>query len=313
MNLFKLIYHYTPKFIKKRVVERHNSKVIELGKQRLKMIVSKQYLNDIFEKLELDSDVFMHTSLIEIGRIEGGYKEVVKQINKNILDKNHTALFSALPFKGSSEQFLKSIDTFDFRSAPVEMGTINEYYSMLPDAYRSKSPTHSVVAVGKNAAYYTNDHHLSETPFTKNSPYYRLIEKQAKILMIGAGVKHLTFNHIVDDLLGDDFPVRVYAKRRYRINILDKSGNSTIGQFKAHREILGVYKNPKCVVNDAIRSLPSTIIYSLGCSELILLDARDVVICLLNSLKKGDTIYGKRRISKVASNKIDTLIRQFEK
>jgi len=199
---------------------------------------------------------------------------------------------------------VKKNKKFDIREQPIAMGAINSYYGKLKETKRSLSPTHSVIALGENAEYYVSEHHMSETPFTEKSPYFKLLLKKGKILMFGAGIGHLTFYHVLEDMLGDDFPVRVYTKERFEISVIDHKGDSKSGLFKAHNSLAGAYRITD-YLNDKLLHLPSTVIIKLGCSNLILLDSIDVILCLLNNFKKGLTIYGKVKISDKSIQKAD--------
>jgi len=289
----------------------NSQKSIKEARKRLNVKVSIEYLTELFESSKINSDLFVHSSLMDIGVIQGGFKEVVKLLNKYVLEQNHTLLFSALAIKGSSKEYLQETDTFDVRSAPVAMGVINEYYANLPEAERSLSPTHSVVAVGLKSVDYTSTHHLSETPFTENSPYFKIAQNKGQILMFGAGLNHLTLVHIIEDLMGKDFPFKVYSRRKYKIELINKSGFQSVGFFKAHNNFLGIFRNLNILTNP-LRLLPDTRIFKLGCSEFILLDARDVVVSMLETLRDGKTAYGKVKLTKSAKEKTEYWINYFK-
>ena len=311
MLLVRFILYFSPKFLKDKIYRFSQQKKLEKAKQNLKFKVSKTELKSIFDNLKLDSDVFVHSSLMDIGKIEGGYKEVVKLLNSSVLDKNHTLLFSALPYKGSSKDYLKSISNFDVRNAPVEMGVINEYYTTIPESDRSLSPTHSVIAIGSKSKEYTKYHHLSPTPFDENSPYFKLAQNKGKIMFFGAGISHITFIHVIEDLLKNNFPLNVYTKETYPITLVNKEGISIQGEFKAHSSFIGIFRNTDYLINQILK-LPNSRSYNLGASKLILLDSKEVMIFLLEALKMGKTIYGKRKISKNAKITIENWISYFK-
>ena len=310
MKLKNVLFYFSPGFVKKILLQANLNKSVKEAKKRLGVKVPADYLAEIFNSVNIDSDLFVHTSLMEIGKIQGGYKEVVKHLHEQVLLKQHTLLFSALAFKGSSADYLKGIKVFDVRTAPVSMGMINEYYAMLPDAERSLSPTHSVVAVGPRADYYTVNHHLSETPFLENSPYFKIAQNKGKILMFGAGLKHLTLVHIIEDLLDSEFPYKVYSRKKVKIELINKAGVSSFGFFKAHSSFRGIFRDTDVITNP-LRLLPTTKIIKLGCSEFILLDARDVVVSLLKTFLAGKTAYGHIRVSKAAKDKVEYWINYF--
>ncbi len=308
-QILKIVFFFSPRFIRNFLEKKKLQKMLAIWKERQKVKVSKQYVNELFDNIPFHSDVFIHTSLFNIGKIEGGYKEVVKQLNAGILDKGYTLLCSALAYKGSSEDFLKKKKIFDIRTEPVEMGAINEYYALLPDAKRSMSPTHSVCAVGPKAEYYTQEHHLAVTPFTELSPYFKIAKNKGIFLMFGAELYHLTFVHVLEDLLDKEFR-HVYTKP-YAVQVIDESGKEYSGQFKAHDRFRSIMQRSKMIFNQ-IRQLPSTRIFPLGCSELVLLDSVDVILCLLNLAKQGESINGHFHVTKECEKKIDYWMNYFE-
>lgn len=298
-----LAFQMAPKFVKCKILTLAENKKIAHWQECFKTKVSKEEVDALFAKMSLDSDVMIHSSLPDIGNIK--LKHVTDNINRYVLDAGHTILCPALPIKGSSYDYLKSIKEFDVRTAPNAMGTVSTYYGRQDKARRSLSPTHSVVSLGALASYYTEDHHLDETPFTEKSPYYRLILNRGKILMFGASLKNLTFNHVIEDMIGEEsFPVRVYDPHVFEIDLVNESGSRTTGRFRAHSHKSGRIRD-SVELMEIVRNLPSTQVYPIGCGEVLLLDARDVCLCLLNGLKEGLTTMGHRKVTEGCKQKAD--------
>ena len=301
-----LIYDLLPGFVRNRIRVYSDNKKIKHWQECFKVKVDKEQVDALFREMAIDSDVMIHSSLPEIGNVR--LRDVMDDLKEYVTDKGNTILCPALPVKGSSLDYLKSIDSFDVRSAPNAMGSISSHYGKKTDAVRSLSPTHSVVALGPQASYYTEEHHLDETPFTERSPYYKLMLRDGKILMFGASLKHLTFCHVLEDIIGEeDFPVKVYDQRRFSLKLVDKSGGVTHGTFRAHSRNRSRLSDPGELI-EAIRQLPSTKVFHLGCGEVVLIDARDVMICMLKSLKCGVTTLGKRKVSQDCKRKADEWI-----
>lgn len=298
-------FYLAPKAVKNRILAYHENKKIEHWQECFKVKVPKEQVDELFLRLGLDGDVMVHSSLPEIGNIKRA--SVTDNLKKYVLDKGNTILCPAIPVKGSTLDYLKSIKEFDVRSAPNAMGTLSCYYGTQEGVRRSMSPTHSVIALGSRAEEYTKDHHLSETPFSENSPYYKLFLNGGKILMFGASLKYLTFGHVVDDLIGEEnYPIPVYDPRRFEIDVINEVGLRQKGTFRAHSHKNGFYRDSPVVI-ERIRNLPSTIIFPLGCGEVILLDARDLLSCLLTQLKLGVSIPG-RKISEACQERADKWI-----
>lgn len=300
-----------PRFVKDRAMKRRADKAAKRETELfLSTKVSEQEVADAFAALDIHGDVIVHSSLIHIGNIKGKHKPVVKALQEWILDNGNTILAITIPVKGSTEEYLQSIKRFD-KDAPIAMGVISTYYAKQEGACRSLNPTHSVVAVGPRAEEYTATHHLDKTPFTEKSPYWKLLEHNGSVLMIGAGIKHLTLCHIVEDMLGDLYPQRVYGRKEYPIDIYRDEECIYHGQYKAHSKWGGALRVPE-YVQSRIKQLPSTKVVKLGGAELLCINAREAVICELEELRKGNSIYGYRCINAETKKAIDAWIKRIK-
>lgn len=304
------VFQLLPKSVQGLIHTHVENKKIAHWQECFKTKVSREEVDELFSKMALDADVMIHSSLPDIGDIK--LRHIVDNLQKHVLEAGHTILCPALPVKGSTLDYLKSIHEFDVRTAPNAMGSVSRYYGRQSCARRSLSPTHSVIAIGEQAVYYTEDHHKSETPFSENSPYVKLILRGGKILMLGAALKHLTFSHVPEDLIGEnDFPVQVYDSRRFNLDVINEEGVRMKGTFRAHSHGSG-RKRDSSEVMGRIRNLASTQVFQLGCGEVLLLDSRDVILCLLTQLKAGVTTMGHRRVSDACKHLADKWIRQIE-
>jgi aminoglycoside 3-N-acetyltransferase len=174
-----------------------------------------------------DNDIFLHSSITSIGKISGGTKFLAELILEKVNVNKNTILISALPFQGRFKEYLEQNPVFDVKNSPVVMGAVNEYLSLHPNAERSLHPTHSVIAIGPKSHYYIAEHHLDPTSFGIHSPYYKLIENNAEILMFGADLNYLTFIHVIEDMLGIYVPLNPYLKKNYFVKVIDNMGGSS--------------------------------------------------------------------------------------
>lgn len=311
-QLLNIAWLCTPKLIQISVQKEHANKVAQRETERfLAISVSEQEVADAFAALKINGDVMVHSSLIQIGNIKGKHKPIIRALQHWVLDKGSTILAIAIPVKGSTEEYLLNVRRFD-TEAPIAMGVISTYYAKQENAYRSLNPTHSVVAYGPRASEYTATHHLDKTPFTENSPYYKLLEHNGSVLMIGAEIKHLTLCHIVEDMLGDLYPQRVYSMKEYPIDIYRENKCIYHGRYKAHSRWGGALRVPD-YVQSKIKKLTTTRVVPLGGAEIICINARDAVICELEELRKGNTIYGWRFINKQCKERIDYWLERIKK
>jgi len=97
--------------------------------------------------------------------------------------------------------------TFNVRRTPSAAGMLTEVFRRYPNVKRSINLNHSVCAFGPQAEFLIKDHHLSETSWDKNSPYFRLSEFENSWI-VGLGVGHrlqvATSLHCVESALCKD-------------------------------------------------------------------------------------------------------------
>ena len=310
-QLVNIAWVCMPKGIQTKVQEKHAAKAAEREMEiYASNDVTEQDVAEAFAALGIEGDGIVHSWLIQSGNIKGKHKPIVKALQEHVLDKGNTVLAIGIPVKGSTEEWLRSITRFD-KDAPIAMGVISTYYAKQEGACRSLNPTHSVVAYGPLAEEYTDEHHLDKTPFTEKSPYYKLLERNGGVLMVGAGIKHLTLAHIVEDMLGDLYPQRVYGRKEYPVDIYRGEECIYHGTYMAHSRWSGVLRVSD-YVHSRIKALPSTKVVKLGGAEVLYINARDAVICELEELKKGNSIYGYRRINKECRERIDYWIERIK-
>lgn len=177
--------------------------------------------NDVFallESLEIRRDdvVTIHTSLREIGPIEGGADGLIDALIAYLCDgllliPTHTwaNVNAANPH-------------FDVRSTVPCIGTLSRVAAFRPDGVRSLHPTHSMAAFGKNAKEYIQGEEKCSTPAPMGGALSRLYELNGKVLLVGVGHERNTYLHAVDERINR--PNRL-AQTGFAVTIADGNGN----------------------------------------------------------------------------------------
>lgn len=130
--------------------------------------------------------VLVHSSLSGLGWVEGGADTVIDVLLAAV-GESGTVLFPALT--GSDRDAPEHPPVIDLATTPCWTGAIPETARQRANAIRSIHPTHSVVAIGRQAEGYAAGHEHSRTPCDAQSPYVRLMDDGGKILLLG-GVTH---------------------------------------------------------------------------------------------------------------------------
>ena len=195
--------------------------------------VSKQdIINGLREMGIVEGDtIFVHSSFSSFGFVKNGPMEVINSLIKVVGAKGNVCMPSFGPLLDGK--------TFDAGKTPSALGKITDVFWRLPQAKRSLSPTHSVACVGMDAESLTNGHLLDNTPFSKNSPYFKAMEKGGKVVCLGSPLhRSLTCNYLVEDELGEKFPVKVYKNGLKEFVVIDKQGRERKVMLKEHDKSL---------------------------------------------------------------------------
>jgi aminoglycoside 3-N-acetyltransferase len=193
---------------------------------------------DIFNKILTDDlqlkngdVVFIHSSIEQLHLAFPFYR--ILHLIRQVVGADGTLLFPTYPKLPSYESLLSG-DSFDIRNTPSYTGILTEFARKQKNALRSLHPTKSVCALGKYALELTKTHQDSPFPYDYCSPYYRIMEHDAKIVGLGVSTKNLSFVHCVDDALKDKFPVRPYHPQLFRARCINYSGEVELVSTFAH-------------------------------------------------------------------------------
>lgn len=310
-QLFQIVWYLAPKYVRNSVQHAHDEKKAKRTKEIFSQYrVSEEDVYAAMDQLGISGDVMIHTSLVDIGNVKGAHKPFVNYLQQHVIDKGNTVLAIGIPMKGSTASYLHSITKFD-KDAPIAMGRVSTYYAKQDGACRSLNPTHSIIAAGASAEEYTATHHLDKTPFGEHSPYYKFLQNNGHMLLIGAGIKYMTIGHIIEDMLGDNFPCRVYERKPHPVDIYRNGECIYHGKYYAHSSWRGVFRVVDYVISQ-VRKIPSMRVAKLGASEILYFSAREAILCELEELRKGNSFYGYRFINNRTQKAIDKWIETIQ-
>ena len=162
--------------------------------------------------------LFIHSSLKSLGYVEGGPKAVIEGL-LDAVGPEGTLILPTYYMPGGSILGTCQMEgyVFDPRVHGTNMGALPEAFLQFDGVQRSIHPTHSVSAIGKHARYLTEAHHLAPSVFGSGSPWQRFHELNGKVLGIGISMGPVTFYHLVEDTMGERFPVNVWLEETFQM------------------------------------------------------------------------------------------------
>lgn len=189
--------------------------------------ITKERMVEDLRKLGIQAGdcLFLHSSLKSIGYVEGGANTVFEAIME-VVSSSGTLIVPTYYMVGNVYETCQLEDyVFDPRSAPTVLGRVPSDFLTFPNVQRSIHPTHSVSAVGKHAKYIIEAHHVAASTFGQDSPWDRFLKSDGKLLGLGVTMGPITFYHVLEDSMLDDFPLPVKMKETYRLKCKDWQGN----------------------------------------------------------------------------------------
>lgn len=202
-----------------------------------------------------------------------------------------TLVFPCWHFTYRAEDYLRKGEIFDVRRSPSALGMLSEMARRYPGAKRSLHPTNSIVAIGKQAEFFTEAHHTDIYPCGESSPYYRVMQLGGIIVGIGVNVHFMSFVHCVEDVMKDKFPLKTRLNELFTSKVKDSKGNML--------EVKTLAAHPMIRNNDIMafvkKHIPALICKNIQVkgNRFFRANAQLLFKEMENLAKKGITIYTK--------------------
>lgn len=163
------------------------------------MIYSIEHLKQdlISAGISAGDTLLVHSSMKSIGSVESGAEGVFRALMDVITDDG-LLIFPTLSYEAVSEQ----TPDFNEKTTPSCTGILPELFRKKKNVFRSLHPFHSLAAWGRAADAFVHGHERFETAFDMESPWGKLLDRNAKVFLIGVDLTAATFLHPVEQWSG---------------------------------------------------------------------------------------------------------------
>ena len=143
----------------------------------------------------------MHSSLKSIGEIDGGADTVLDALSEYMQD-------GLLVLPTHTWSYINADNPkFYVETSPSCIGILPELFRKRSGVVRSYHPTHSVAALGQDAESFVEGNERCDTPCHRESPWGKLLDRKATIILVGVDLRRNTFIHGIEEWV--DIPGRL--------------------------------------------------------------------------------------------------------
>ncbi len=179
--------------------------------------MNRQKISDALRQMGLKNGdkVLLHSSLLSLGKVEGGPNAVIDAF-LDVLGKEGTLM---LPIFGA-------------------LGVLTEVFKARKEAVHSPCPVGTVAAIGADAEALCRDHWRAETAHGKNTPFTRLAEMGGYVCLLGVDQDRNTSLHSVEALL--ELPYLCDTSRTFTLPDGDEVTKTWKYYPGPHRDFIGI-------------------------------------------------------------------------
>jgi aminoglycoside 3-N-acetyltransferase len=156
--------------------------------------------------------LFVHASLSSCGRFTAGPGDILCGLRE---------FCDTLAFPTQTYCYPSSSDEagplFDPETTPSKTGLLTEIFRMQTGTLRSIHATHSLAASGALAEEICSGHYWHDTPCGSGTPYSRLVQRRAAVLLFGVTFHSYTLFHTAEDASGSEFAYEHGTLDRLRV------------------------------------------------------------------------------------------------
>lgn len=235
-----------------------------LYRKREKMYTKSNLLNDLNSMgLKSTDTIMVHSSMKAIGPVESGADTVIDVFMEYFAE----GLFMMPTHTWA--QMSAEYSLFDPETEPACVGILPNIFRQRAGVVRSLHPTHSIAAYGDRASSYIEGEEEITTPCQPGGCWSRLLEENAKILLIGCTHTRNTFIHAVEELL--DVPERLTENP---VDFQIKMPDGSIKEVAVHRH----YNRHTEHISEEYDKLLQAY-YDCGAAEKVKFGDADCILC----------------------------------
>ncbi len=226
--------------------------------------------------------LLIHSSMKSIGLVENGADAVLDAFIEHMEDG--LLVFPTHTWKQMNREY----NLFNPETEPSCVGILSNMFLKRPHVFRSWHPTHSVAALGKDAADFVLGEEQWDTPCSRKGCWGKLYDRKAKILFIGCSLKTNTTLHGVEEW--NNIPMRLTDDHQL-FRILTPNGQIIDCPLRCHNQSLGDISQNYDKIQDALLHTGIARKGFIGDALSVLCDAEKMVDLTSSFLRRNPDLF----------------------
>ena len=232
--------------------------------------------------LRSEDTVLLHSSMKKIGPVDGGAEAVL-----DALQAYFAPGLLVLPALNWETIHLKP-PAYSVLHTESMVGVLSELFRKRPGVHRSLNPTHSLCACGADAASFVEGGDLDGTPLGPRSPWRKLVERDAVVLMAGCGLTSCTMIHGVEEWCG--IPGRLGGPIKFQVTLADGTARAITSRAHAAQPSVNYWKVEECLTRlGLLKRLP------FGNAPTMVLRARGLFHFVAGALSRDPRLFDEEK------------------
>lgn len=233
--------------------------------------------------------VLVHSSFDAFTGFTGKPTDVIEAL-QSAIGSEGALLMPTLPFTGTAVEYVRHAPVFDVVRTPSRMGLISELFRRTRGVVRSIHPTHPVAVWGRESEAIVRGHHQAGTPCGKGSPFSGLLDRNGKILLLGADIDSLTFYHAIEEAIEARLPFSPFTQQRFVLTSKLGDGSMVSTETRLFEPAVSRRRNLNKLVPE-LKRLGAWRQRRIGLLTITILNAKDVLTAVVEMLDRGIYCY----------------------
>jgi aminoglycoside 3-N-acetyltransferase len=270
--------------------------------RQLRQRVRKAYINRFYAFTPADvlstllglgvrrGDVIcVHSSFDQFLGFRGGLADAIRALQDSV-SPDGGLVVPTQPFTSTAIDYVRKHPVTDLARAPSLMGFMTEILRRTPGVIRSISPTHPVAAWGVKGTGLIGNDWEARTPCGRGTAYHRMLDVDAKIVMLGTGLQPMTFYHCVEELIEPLMPFSPFTTEEFTLTTRDAKGTLYTSRMRLFEPVLSAKRRMSLMIPD-LKQRGFWRQARVGKLEVIVLRAADVLETCRAMAKDGRFCY----------------------